>query len=186
MIERYIKIDGGEMIPDRRETIMDPQQVQTTLLKILSKVETLEISNLTHLNGLTERINNLDEKTSSSFKLLDDKIVGSLKLLEDRFNDHIKVSDDMNETIGEHQELLNAMSGYEGRIKTLEIISKKNSDKIRELEDALEQHLDQPKTMVFNVLKEIGKKVGWFILTVIATALIFSFLNPEFWKTLIK
>lgn len=57
--EMYIKTAHGEYIPDRRSASMDLQQ---SVLKILSKVETMENNIELKLEAVKEKISNLDEK----------------------------------------------------------------------------------------------------------------------------
>ena len=173
MPENYIRLDNGEMIPDRRNLPMDTQQTQVTLLKILSKVETIEINNEIKLSGITDKIENLN-----------DKLVGKLKVLEEKFEEHVKEEENITSLLGQHDEKLETAEKYVTRIHQLEAVAKRHEIKIVALEKLLEGHVDAPKQMIYDTVMKIAKKLGWFVVFAMGVAILFSIANPNFWSLL--
>ncbi len=93
--EMYIKTAQGEYILDRRSASMDLQQ---SVLKILSKVETMENNIELKLEAVKEKISNLDEKVfnniSAKAKQIED--------IEKKLSAHCDDEDEINDVLSEH------------------------------------------------------------------------------------
>jgi len=115
-----IKLPSGESISDRR---INTVEVQTAVLKLLAKVESMEGNIEVRLEAVKEKIENLDSKMSSR-----------IESVEARLIDHCDDEKDINEVLGQHDKSIEKAKTYIERIHRLESKYEELDSKLTELE----------------------------------------------------
>lgn len=164
----YITLPDGRVVEDRRNN-----ELQTSVLKLVAKLESVESNIGIKLESVSDKIKNLDERLS-------DKINHIEKELDEHFEDDVSI----NTQISEIDKKVNGTDKYVERIRGLEQGYKSLSGRLNVLEITVKELQDKPKEAVYKLSKEIGSKVLWVIIGLIGAAIVFAFLSASFWERL--
>ena len=170
-METFVKLPDGSYVPERREaTTMD---LQASLMKVLTKMESMEINIDLKLENVKERMSNIDEKIASRMTIVEDKIT-------QHFCDEVKI----DEVLDEHDRKWTEAEKYVDRIHTLESKYSSLQDRATTLEAAVEDLKTKPQRVTFAIVQAVGKKLGWFLLGLLGAAILFSLIDKTFWTTI--
>lgn len=167
----YIKLPSGEFVEERRgKTTMDIQQ---TLLKLVSNVESMEKNVETQLIAVIDRISNVDEK-----------LVNKINYLEEKMNDHFQDEKKTDESIADHDKKLMKAETYIEKIKNLEDKYNVLQNEIVNIKKIVSALGNKEKTEVYNKWNKIKDKVFWAVIGLIGAAILFAISQPGFWQNL--
>lgn len=106
---------------ERRGTT--PMEMQTSLLKLISKVESMDTNLETRLEAVKDKISNLDEKMTNR-----------ISLIEKQINVHCEDESEINDILDKHDKSIEASKNYIDRINNLEKRYSILSDRVNTLE----------------------------------------------------
>lgn len=148
----YIKDpQTGQFIPDRRGNNMELQQA---VLKLLAKVESMEVNIETKLESVKDKIGNIDEKLTNRVDVVEKKI-----------DNHCNDEDSINDTLIEHDKKLENAKSYIDRIHKLET-------KYTQLEIRVDQLESKPTKSKAQFVDDFFKILKNIFFTILATTLV--------------
>ena len=172
MPETLVRLDDGTLVPDRRSPSMDVQQ---SLLKVITRMESMEENIGGKIEIVTEKVKNLDERLASR-----------IDMLERRIDDHCDDEEEVNAALTEHDRKWTEAEKYVDRIHHLETNYRQLDTKVNALQSAVEDIKTKPQRVAFEVVKAVGIKLGWVLLGAIGLAILFAIAKPDFWQSLLK
>ena len=123
MVEEFVKLDDGRLIPDRRNTTnMDIQQ---TMLKLVAKFESMENNVEIKLQSVNDKITNMEERMLGKLELKDQKVQGIEAVLDGHLEDEAS-----------QLETINAVRAYKEKFEAVVITIKDHARRIAILENA--------------------------------------------------
>lgn len=156
--------------PERRQ-----DNIQASLVKLVSKLETIESNIELKLDNINQKINHIEEK-----------LVLRIEHVENKIDNHCEDEEYINHKLEEHDLNINKAKPYIDRLHNLEKKYKELEDKTNILAKEVQAIKDNPKNTVYKIVKDIGTKIMWFLLALVGLSIIFSITRPEFWLKIIQ
>lgn len=115
----------------------------------------------------------------NDLKNIEDKVMIKVSNIEDRLNEHCKDEDEIDEILSEHDRNFETAKPYIKEIEDLKVRVNNMEKEVHILKNAM-------KEFIYDTVKKIGSKLGFIVLTIIGTAILFAFFNPTFWTELFQ
>lgn len=166
----WITLPDGRVVEDRRSN-----DLQTTVLKLVSKMESVE-----------ENISIKLESVSDKIKNLDDRLTNKISCIESDLDKHYTTDSITNDTLNT---LDNKMTGTEKYIEKIRLLEEKYLilfKKVSAVEIQVKLLIDAPKEAVYIWSKNISNKIIWIIIGVLGLGIVFSLFSSDFWQLVVK
>lgn len=151
--------------PERRS--LDQQAFYTAI----SKIEMVP----NQINTLKEVMQIELKSIRNDLKNIEDKVMARVSTVESRLTEHCKDEDEIDRVLDEHDKSFEKAKSYIKEIEELKARVDNMEKEVHVLKNA-------SKEFIYDVVKNIGKKLGAIILSVLGLALLFAIFNPTFWS----
>lgn len=144
---------------------------QQAFYSALSKIEQVP----TQISSLKEVMQVELTSIRNDLKNIEDKVMTRVSTIEDRLSEHCKDEDEIDEILGEHDRNFEKAKSYIKEIEDLKV-------RVNNMEKEVHILKNATKEFIYDVVKNIGKKVGAMVLVVLGAAILFAIFNPTFWS----
>lgn len=135
------------------------------------------------LSAIGERLKGLEEK----FSLKVDHLVENVEnIRENEEKKHLELEKKIySKVLNEFNKISTKLDTIGSFNASINLSVQKLDRRVDDLEKRLFNVEEYGKNKIYAIVTNIGAKLGWIILGIVGSAIVFSLLNPKFWETLL-